>query len=415
MAVLVITLKELGILLRDRRALALLLAMPLLLTAVLGFSAGRLFLGKSELKVPLAVANLDHSPLSEVILQQLAADPRIELLVTASSTTEADRAARDVEGSVVLEIGPGFSPAVAAIELIDLLDFPNGRLVQGPEALDLHVRVGRALPWTRDAIRHLIYYQVLNVIVPHTIHRLPLVKSYVDAYHRARGPGLDRPQPDPLATFSYFSGVAPSRDDIYRTLVPSYTVMFSFFLLNIMAFSFVGERNRGTLLRIHTAPIPAWQVIVGKVLPFFILSVIQAAVLLGGGRLLFGMPLGEQPLLLAPLVLCTSLAATGLGLLVAVLVRSEAQVTSFASLLVITLAALSGCLMPRMWMPQEVLTLSLVISPLSWSLEGYTEVLARGGPDPARILMDCAMLLLFAAAFFGAGLWKFSWSTPPEA
>jgi ABC-type multidrug transport system permease subunit len=68
-----------------------------------------------------------------------------------------------------------------------------------------------------------------------------------------------------------------------------------------------------------------------------------------------------------------------------------------------------------MWMPQEVLTLSLVISPLSWSLSGYSEVLARGGPNTARVLMDCAMLLLFAAAFFATGLWKFSWSAPPEA
>ncbi len=415
MPVLLISLKDLGILIRDRRALVLLLAMPLLLTAVLGFSAGRLFLGKPELKIRLAVANLDRSPLSELVVETLGRDPRIELLTTADSAAGADRAAREAEGSVILEIGPGFSSAVAALELIDLLDFPGGRLAGGPEALDLTVRVGRALPWTRDAVRYLIYYQVLGQVVPHTINRLPLVKSYVDAYRRVRGTGVDRTQGDPLAGFSYFAGVAPSRDDIYRTLVPSYTVMFSFFLLNIMAYSFVGERSRGTLLRIHTAPVVAWNVIVGKTIPFFVLSVVQAVILLAGGRFLFGMPLGEQPSLLAPIVLCTSLAATGLGLLVAVLVRTEAQVTSVASLLVITLAALSGCLMPRMWMPAEVVTLSLLVSPLSWSLAAYSEVLAPGGPDPLRILTDCGVLLLFAAAYFTAGLWKFSWTPEPEA
>ena len=79
---------------------------------------------------------------------------------------------------------------------------------------------------------------------------------------------------------------------MYQELVPSYTVMFVFFLVNIMARSFIRERDEGTLIRLRAAPVSVVSLLVGKTTPFFIVSVVQCTLLFVFGKLLFGMSWG---------------------------------------------------------------------------------------------------------------------------
>src|SRR5262249_43372990 len=70
----------------------------------------------------------------------------------------------------------------------------------------------------------------------------------------------------------------------YQTLVPAYTVMFAFFLVLNVGWVFVGERTQGTLKRLRAAPISRGQGLLGKLGPYFLLSLGQGAVLLRAGR-----------------------------------------------------------------------------------------------------------------------------------
>jgi ABC-type Na+ efflux pump permease subunit len=119
----------------------------------------------------------------------------------------------------------------------------------------------------------------------------------------------------------------------YQLLVPSYTVMFAFFLVMTVGWLFVSERRQGTLRRLQAAPLTRSQILLGKLLPCFLLSVLQGVLLLVAGKLVFGMrwgpeswSLGWQVLWLLPVVLTTSLAAMGMALLVASLAKTEIQV-----------------------------------------------------------------------------------------
>src|SRR5262249_36735114 len=58
----------------------------------------------------------------------------------------------------------------------------------------------------------------------------------------------------------------------YQLLVPSYTVMFSFFLVMTVGWLFVAERRQGTLKRLRAAPITRSQILLGKLVPCFLLS-----------------------------------------------------------------------------------------------------------------------------------------------
>src|SRR4029077_7395567 len=90
-----------------------------------------------------------------------------------------------------------------------------------------------------------------------------------------------------------------SRSDIvYQFLVPSYTVMFVFFIVNFMARSLIGERDTGTLGRLLVAPLTRTQLILGKMVPFLLISLVQTVLLFLAGRVLFHMSWGQFPWML---------------------------------------------------------------------------------------------------------------------
>lgn len=226
---------------------------------------------------------------------------------------------------------------------------------------------------------------------------LPLILIAVIGSSTGR---LTAPPPDDNVSESV-AEAQPSR--VYRTVVPGYTVLFVFFLINIMGRSFIQEREAGTLTRLHLAPITHASILAGKTLPFLCVSVVQTAVLLIAGIVLFDMPTGPHPWLMVPLLLATSLAATTLGLAFASWVRTDAQVSAWGNLLVLSTAGISGCLVPRHWMPEIMQQLSRA-TPHAWSLMGYREILATEQPDIVRVLTCCGVLLLFSGSFFAVGL-----------
>jgi len=193
----------------------------------------------------------------------------------------------------------------------------------------------------------------------------------------------------------------------YQVLVPSHTVTFAFFLVLSVGWLFVAERRHGTLVRLRAAPLARWQILLGKLLPCLVVSLIQGAFLLLCGKLVFGMTWGSQPWLLLPVVVCTSLAAVGLAMLVAGLSRTETQVAVYGTLLVLVLAGISGSLMPRELMPEQMRQISL-ITPHAWALDAYSQLLTPDVPTPdvAVVWRSCGVLTLFGVGFTLLAWWR---------
>jgi ABC-2 type transport system permease protein len=189
----------------------------------------------------------------------------------------------------------------------------------------------------------------------------------------------------------------------YQILVPSYTVMFAFFLVLSVGWLFVAERKHGTLARLRAAPLTRGQLLMGKLLPCLAVSLAQGFFLLIAGRLLFGLTWGSRPELLIPVVVCTSVAAVGLAVLVAAVARTETQVAVYGTLLVLVLGGVSGSLMPRDLMPENMKAASLV-TPHAWALDAYSQLLATPTPDVGFIALACGVLLAF-----GVGLTLVAW------
>lgn len=197
----------------------------------------------------------------------------------------------------------------------------------------------------------------------------------------------------------------------YQVLVPSYTVMFAFALTLVVGWLFVSERRRGTMKRLHAAPVTGGQILAGKFLPCLALAVFQGLFLLGAGKLVFGMQWGpeswsmlRQVGYLVAVVTTTALAAMGLALLVAAAARTEMQVAIYGSVLVLALGLVSGCVVPREWMPEQAQQVSLV-TPHAWALDAYRQLLLSSEPNLAIVARSCLVLTAFGVGFLALAWW----------
>ena len=193
----------------------------------------------------------------------------------------------------------------------------------------------------------------------------------------------------------------------YQVLVPSYTVTFAFFLVLTVGWLFVAERRHGTLVRLRAAPIGRGQILLGKLIPCLLVSLVQGAFLLLAGKIVFGMSFGPQPWLLVPVAVSTSLAAVGLALLVAGWATTETQVSVYGTLLVLVLAGVSGSMMPREMMPAAMREWSR-ITPHAWALDAYEQLLAAdaAGPDLGLVWAACGVLTAFGLGFTALAWWR---------
>lgn len=198
----------------------------------------------------------------------------------------------------------------------------------------------------------------------------------------------------------------------YQIIVPSMTVMFAFVLVLTVGWIFVSERNHGTLKRLRASPLTRGHILLGKLLPSLAISFFQGVLLLVAGKFVFGMRWGPddwsllyQAIWILPVVFATSFAAMGLALLIAVLARTEVQVAICGTLVVLILALLGGCLVPRGLMPENMQRI-MMLTPNAWALDAYNQLFLSPTPNLMLVLRSCAALLVFGAAFLQVALWR---------
>ena len=315
----------------------------------------------------------------------------------------ADRAETDVNNgavNAVLVIGPDFYRQVSRLKPGDILD---NQLKDGLGALDVSLMTREPDSSTHSLIQQLAFSVIFKTIVPPVMCRHALHRRFMSSTCAEFDAEADKPNLQPEAATP--RPIVRS-DEVYNAIVPSYTVFFVFFIVSFMARSVLHEREQGTLRRLRIAPVRPMAILSGKTMPFLVISVAQTALLFVCGRIIFDFSWGAYPLMLLPVILCTSMAATALGLLVATFVRSESQVSAYATILVITMGGVSGCFTPRKWLPDAMREFSLT-TPHAWSLMAYEELLSKASPDPRMVFECCVMLIAFSVVFFIAGSLRF--------
>ena len=395
-----ITAKDLLLLSRDKRALVLLLVLPLMFISIVGMSTGQL-LTRDDNSEQFRIVAVDQSntETSRDLLAELSKKPEVAIKTVATQDA-AREILRNGDASLILEIGSEFETRVDDMRVSDLFNPSDESPTSGLAALDLSVETKANSAGVGRLLEAVVRSQVIGFIAPIAAKKNPVTRAWV----RAR-------EPDEESAATPVIEVArkpqeSKQNAVYLWVVPGFTVMFEFFVISIMARSFIIERDQGTLRRLMMAPVGTVSVLLGKTIPFYLTSVLQCSLLFLCGRLMFGMPWGSQPAYLIPVILCTSAAATSLGLLLSTLVHTDQQVSSYGTTLILMFSSISGCFFPREFFPKMMRNISL-FTPHAWSLKAFDAVLTQPTVDPQLIAACCGMLLVFAFVCFTTGWWRF--------
>lgn len=375
--ILAVAAKDIKILLRDRQAFAMLLAMPIMLIVILSLALQSTF-EQAPLAFDLPVIDYDGSAQSQRLTELLQETDGVTVL-SRPATSEANlrEQVRDGEHLAALIIPTGFAESIddgGMAELSVLIDPEEG--ASGGVASAVVDRASRQL-----------------------------IADSADTAAASEGPSIS------VVTEGATSG-GSREPDVYEQNVPGFAILAGFFMTMFVAGSILAEKFLGTFRRLMATPVTRSRVLLGKVLGSFAVGFVQMMLLFAFGYVVFGLSLGSQPLGIVLVTLGVVSAATGLGVLIAGFARTDQQATAFGTLIVLSMAALGGSMVPRFIMPDTMQTIGL-ITPHAWAIDGYHEIIVRN-EGLLSVVPHTAALLGFAAIFFSIGAWRFSYRMTPD-
>jgi ABC-2 type transport system permease protein len=191
--------------------------------------------------------------------------------------------------------------------------------------------------------------------------------------------------------------------------VPAWTIFAMFFIIIPLTGNLIRERESGLSTRLRVMPGNQFQVLGAKVAIYTMVGLVQFILMLLLGKLilpLFDLPslvLGPEKLALFLMALATTLAATGYSVLVGTVARTHDQAAVFGMVSVIILAAIGGIWVP-VFMMTNLMQAASIISPLNWSLDGFYDILLRGG-GLHEIAGNFAALIAFFAVNLSIAIW----------
>lgn len=172
------------------------------------------------------------------------------------------------------------------------------------------------------------------------------------------------------------------------------------------AISLAREKETGTLEALLVSPLRPWSIIVGKVLPYLVIGLVTALIVIVEARLVFGVPLRGSPLLLAGAALLFILASLALGILVSS--RTSSQRVAMMGAMLATMLPnilLSGFIFPVESMPLPLRILSNAVVG-RWFVEIARGVMLKGvglefvWPQVLALAGLATVLLLLSARSF---------------
>lgn len=403
---LLIGLKDLKLMFRDRAGLMFMLLAPFLLTVGMGFVTGRFSGNSSGLSdIPVVIVNLDKEQLGDALADVFSSEELANLMEpTASSDPEAARRLIDQDQAAAAVIIPaGFTRSIIPVEGTTF----DESYVE-PEAVKIEVYANPSRPTSAGVVKAIVDEFMSRIEEGRTTGITSveqLIKSGLlqpqgsEAEVRKLFENTDDSGSPAIALKTNREGAQAVEFDILAYMAPGMALMFLMYTVSYGGRSILAERSQGTLPRLLVSPTHTSQVLGGKVLGIFFMGVAQVGILILASSFFFGVKWGDAAGLVA-LILAAVFGATGWGMLITAISRTPAQVANIGSALMLIFGILGGSFISLDQMPAWLQTFSK-ITPNAWGLDGFT-TLALGGTlsnlmEPLTALLSMGTVL-FASA-----------------
>ncbi|MBC7233430.1 MAG: ABC transporter permease [Chloroflexi bacterium] len=310
--------KEFTQTLRDRRTLAIVLLLPVILLFLFGYAV--------EMQVdhiPTVVVDNSRDQRSWKFLEAMETSGFFDIKYYVESEAEAIKAIDEGRARVAIVIPPRFAAAVERgnAQALVVVDGSDAMTVQS--AFNAAVTVGQA-------------------------HAVELLTEKLERSGLQRGASL--------APLDVRTRVLYNPD--IRSLVFMVPGMVGLILqqqtVMLTALAIVRERELGTIEQILVTPIRPWELMLGKILPNVIIAFINMGTVLALGVFWFGVPFKGSLGLYFLMSLLFVFSSLGLGILVSTVSTNQRQAQQLTALIMLPGMMLSGYVFPRSMMPKVV-------------------------------------------------------------
>ena len=353
-----VAIKELRQAARDPFSLTLLLVLPAMILLLYGFA-----LNFDVHHVALGLQDRDHSAASRELVASFVNSSYFDIVAVLPSDADLQAVLERRQAQAVLVVPEGFGSDLAAGRVT-----PVQILVDGADAQTATTVLGYAQGIIAD--RNVRLQQETGLPPPSVIAYSPRVWY----------------NPDLRST---------------EFLVPG-LIGFILMLTAVVAtaLSLVRERERGTMEQLRVTELRPAQLVIGKLLPYLLISLAAASIILVAARFVFGVAIRGS---LRDLFLCTLIylvGALGWGLFVSTVSRNQAmafQIGVLSSML--PAIFLSGFIFPLRILPLPLQILSHVV-PARYYLIVLRGVVLKGA-TLGVYLDQMVFLSIFAAVVMG--------------
>lgn len=384
--------KELRSFFKDRRALLITFFVPTVIITLFSFAFGRSD-DSAVQTIPLLVVDEDRSEISKDVLSNIDSVKMIKVIHATNDS--ALQLIKKGKRSAALVLHKGFGDSVNAMKSLpweleyDEAQAQSMAMLQQFLGQNLFGKVGKKLIQnmvmknmksftgfmsagnsTQDTITANVNKGMDNVMgnVTNTMHNTMKLKMTSVVKSAGDNPGIVQ-------------------------AVAGTAVMMLLFSLTAMGGRILEEKENGTLKRLLYSPLHSNEILLGKMVTSITIAFMQLMVMLIYASLLFGLHLWTKlpPVIL--LVLVTAFACSGFGVFLASVARSREQLQGLSTLVILTMSALGGSMIPTMYMPDWMQVMGQGTVNF-WSIQGFYDIFWRQLPITDPVFLQRIGILL---------------------
>ena len=321
-------------------------------------------------RIDLAVIDNDRSQTSRELVAKLTGSSFFVVAATPATVTEAESMLFSGDADIALVIPPDFSEGLAGVtrpRLQVLVDAVNATSAQ----LSWSYLTSVVRDFNRDVI-------VSTGMMP----------GNTTALSGGSVPGISvspRYWYNPTLNYKYY--MLPG---VLVILITAIGLMMS-------GLNLVREKESGTIEQINVTPVMKWQLIASKIIPFFIIGLLDLALGLSIGWLAFNIPFEGSLLLFFACAAIFLVAVLGLALFFSTMASTQQQFLFVAFFFVMIFILMSGIFTPTESMPLWAQQFNWV-NPVAYLMRINRMVMLKGSGF-SDIMRDMGMLTVLAFSY----------------
>lgn len=403
---------------RDRNALILMLAAPLILSLIIGSAFGGFISGNDPTPfdaIPVLFINQDEGALGDELLSILTTNEQLAELLAVTETADLSAARETVQrgdARAAVVIPPTFTSAIQG-GLADTADETAVVQFYADPGATLTPNIVRGVLMQiingfnstgisgQVAIERLIQTEGLAVTQQFDT-LLPLLNQAIEeSVVAADGPTT-------AVSLNRISTADPTEEDLgdvspFAYFAPSMGILFLMFSMMDGTRSILEEEKMGTLDRLVSTPTTHREILLGKIGGVFLTGMLQFVLFVIASRFLFNLNWGSSLLGLIMMTISIVLAFTSLGALIAAFAKDLSQAGIIGTVVTLIFAALGGTFVPAQNFP-DWLEQASKLTITRWGMDGFSDLTLRGlGAEAVvletAVLFGLGVLLFFLALF----------------